>query len=114
MPATDRSFRFDLGPAGSGSYGFTMGHPSGNVTLSMTITNGLHRMDATVRINPDRARAIANALYEAADYAENVIAETGLGESVVDAPASEVQRQARAQTDPAWAAQLIRDATEGT
>ncbi len=69
----------------AGSLGFAMGHPSGLVTLCIGSTAD-HTM--TFRMKAAEARAIANALYEAADGAENVLA-TGLGESaVVVAPAA--------------------------
>lgn len=74
MTATDqRTYRFDLGPAG---YGFAMGHETGGVTLSLQVWNGPTRLDTTVRIPPGTARAIASALYEAADSAEDMIADT--------------------------------------
>lgn len=60
------------------------------------------------------AKRMAAAIECAITAAENVLS-SGLGESAVEAPPpTDAQRQAACQTDPAWAAQLIRDATEGT
>lgn len=64
---------------------FTMGHPSGAVT--MCIDAGANPVGVHLRLTPTEARAMAVALEAAATYAENVL-ETGLGESAVDAEAS--------------------------
>jgi long-subunit acyl-CoA synthetase (AMP-forming) len=64
---------------------FAMGHQSGGVTVC--IDASATPVGVNLRLNPTEARAMAVALEAAATYAENVIAETGLGESAVDAPA---------------------------
>lgn len=71
-------FRFTLGKTEGVAYhtaadrvGVSLNHISSAVTTSMAMT-------------ADEARALANALYQAADAAENVLP-TGLGESTVTA-----------------------------
>jgi len=73
------SFRVSFG---GGPSGYAMGHSTGGVTLTLEIGAGGDKLDVTIRTTPYGARAIANALYEAADYAERT-QETGPGEEMV-------------------------------
>lgn len=57
--------------------GFTLAHDTGRVGLTL----GKHDHSTTLHMSPHAARALANALYEAAERAERVIPKTGLGES---------------------------------
>lgn len=50
--------------------------------FDIVITTSPGCIDLSSPFTPTEARAMANALYQAADHAEAVIAETGLGESV--------------------------------
>lgn len=62
VPATDhRSFRF-------GTSDFALGFPFGTVTLSMRRGSAAFNVGG---MSPAEARAAANALYEAADFAES-------------------------------------------
>lgn len=113
---------------------FAQGHANtlgGSVTLAVGIT-GQHQ--TTISLSPAEARAMANALYEAADFAEQALP-TGLGESAVEgAPLSSqvekalhgelgthdamqeraVQQQVGCSTDPDWLTKQLRGGGGGT
>ena len=78
MPDTQsRAYHFTLDDVFPG---FTMAHDTGRIGLTV----GPHDHSTTLHMSPTAARAMANALYQAADHAEATLP-TGLGESAVDA-----------------------------
>lgn len=78
---TARAFDFYLATAKC----WAMGHPTGKPSVSLALSP-IEQTSVMVRLSPAEARAMAVALEAAATHAENVIADTGLGESAVDAP----------------------------
>lgn len=78
-----RSFDFMLGKRKRWAQGHANKHPS--VTLALPGEGFPACVDVSVSMSPAEAHAMAVALEAAATWAENVIADTGLGESAVDA-----------------------------
>jgi hypothetical protein len=70
------AFEFKLGSRKCWAQGHTT--RNGDITLALHTAGDL--IDVSARLTPAEARAMANALYEAADFAERTLP-TGLGES---------------------------------
>lgn len=75
---TSRAFDFRLGDRSC----FAQGHPLKTPCVTLWLRAGA--VDFSARMSPDEARAMAVALEAAATHAENVIADTGLGESAAE------------------------------
>ena len=69
---SSQSFDFKLGDR----LGFAQGHSSETVTLVITagpVLRGVSSTFSLYGLTPDEARGIANALYEAAEYADRAL-----------------------------------------
>lgn len=75
---TSRSFDFMLGKRKRWAQAHANKHPT--VTLALPGDGWPSCVDISVTMTSAEARAMANALYQAADHAESTL-ETGLGES---------------------------------
>ena len=68
--------------------GFAHGHAGRRPLVTLMLGLGAlgKSHDQYFKLTPGEARAMAASLEAAATFAENVIADTGLGESAVEAP----------------------------
>lgn len=75
-----------------GRAGFAQGHAMSSPRVSLMVALGgtFKSHDTYFALTPAEARAMAVALEAAATYAENVIADTGLGESAVETPPADI------------------------
>jgi len=80
---TSRSFEFKHNDERC----WVQAHPNKHPTVTLALPGGAFPsyVNVSVSMTPAEARAMAVALEAAATHAEAVIAETGLGESAVDA-----------------------------